>query len=73
MRYSLRVSEKGLTLCDYVEALHPRRIANLSETEFTVVLLEGVNQSLRALERFWSDNLAFPDRYLDDYVATSAA
>ncbi len=73
MRYSLPVSEKGLTLCDHVESLHRRRIANLSETEFTVVLLEGVTQSLRAPERFWSDNLAYPGRYLDDYAATTVA
>lgn len=73
MRYSLRVSEKGLTLCDYVEALHRRHIANLSETEFTEESLEGVTQSLRAPERFWSDNLAYPGRYLDDYAATTAA
>ena len=73
MRYSLRVSEKGLTLCDYVEALHRRRIANPSETEFTEESLEGVTQSLRAPERFWSDNLAYPGRYLDDYAGTTAA
>ncbi len=47
--------------------------ARLSETEFTVESLEGVNQSLRAPERFWSDNLAFPGRYLDDYAGTTAA
>ncbi len=58
MRYSLRVSEKGLTLCDHAEALNRRHIANLSETEFTEESLEGVTQSLRAPERFWSDNLA---------------
>jgi hypothetical protein len=45
----------------------------MSETEFTLESLEVVNQSLRALERFWSDNLAFPGRYLDDNAASSAA
>ncbi len=35
--------------------------------------LEGVNQSLRAPERFWSDNLAYPGRYLDDYAGSTAA
>ena len=45
----------------------------MSETEFTVESLEGVNQSLRAPERFWSDNLAYPGRYLDDYAGTTAA
>ena len=69
----VRVSDKGLALCDQVEALHRRHIANLSDTEFTSESLETVNQSLRGLERFWSDTLAFPGRYLDDRVATSAA
>ena len=69
----VRVSEKGLTLCDHVETLHRRHVASLSGTEFTSESLEAVNQSLRALERFWSDNLAFPGRYAEDYVATSAA
>ncbi len=69
----VRVSDKGLTLCDHVETLHRRHIANLPATEFTSDSLEAVNQSLRALERFWSDNLAFPGRYLDDHVASSAA
>ncbi len=68
----VRVSDKGLTLCDHVDTLHRRHIANLSETEFTSESLEVVNQSLRALERFWSDNLAFPGRYLDDNATSSA-
>ena len=45
----------------------------MSETEFTVESLEGVNQSLRAPERLWSDNLVYPGRYLDDYAGTTAA
>ena len=69
----VRVSDKGLTLCDHVETLHRRHIANLPGTEFTPESLEVVNQSLRALERFWSDNLAFPGRYLDNHAAASAA
>ncbi len=68
----VRVSDKGLTLCDHVDTLHRRHIANLSETDFTADSLESVNQSLRALERFWADNLAYPGRYVDDDAATSA-
>ena len=45
----------------------------MPETEFTEESLEGVNQSLKVLERFWSDNLAYPGRYLDDYAAMTAA
>jgi DNA-binding MarR family transcriptional regulator len=69
----VRVSDKGLRLCDQIEALHRRHIANLPETDFSSQSLETVNQSLRALERFWSDNLAFPGRYLDEYAVTTAA
>ena len=36
----VRVSDKGLTLCDHVEALHRRHIVNLPETEFTPESLE---------------------------------
>ncbi len=69
----VRVSEKGLELCDHVDALHRRHIANLTGPEFSRETFEAVNQSLRALERFWSDNLAYPGRYLDDQAATTAA
>ncbi len=68
----VRVSDKGLTLCDHVDTLHRRHIDNLSDTEFTQDSLESVNQSLKALERFWSDNLAYPGRYLDEYDASPA-
>ncbi len=53
--------------------LTPMHLNSLSETEFTEESLEGVTQSLRAPERFWSDNLAYPGRYLDDYAATTVA
>ncbi len=69
----VRVSEKGLELCNHVEALHRRHIANLSETELTKDSLEAVNRSLKALERFWADNLAYPGRYLDEVAASTAA
>ncbi len=68
----VRVSEKGLELCDHVDALHRRHIANLTAPEFSRETFESVNQSLRALERFWSDNLAYPGRYLDDQATTTA-
>jgi hypothetical protein len=60
-------------LCEHVETLHRRHIANLSDTEFTRDSLESVNQSLRALERFWADNLAYPGRYLEELEASTAA
>lgn len=69
----VKVSEKGLNLCDQIETLHQRHIDAMSQGVMTMQDLETLNQSLHSLERFWSDNLAYGNRVMPEGVSVSAA
>ncbi len=69
----VKVSAKGLNLCDQIETLHQRHIGSMSQGAITQQDLETLNQTLHSLERFWSDNLAYGNRAMPDGVAVSAA
>ena len=69
----VRVSDKGLALCQRVEALHDRHVGVLAQSEFSHEMLESLNQSLRQIERFWSDNLSYPQRFGAGMAITSSA
>ncbi|HIF10757.1 MAG TPA: MarR family transcriptional regulator, partial [Sneathiellales bacterium] len=69
----VKVSEKGLNLCDQIETLHQRHITSMSQGIMTQQDLELLNQSLHTLERFWADNLAYGNRVMPDGVSVSAA
>ena len=69
----VRVSDKGLSLCKVVEELHNRHIGMLSQSAFTPEILDGINSSLRTLERFWQDNLTYPGRMAAPVGMTSTA
>lgn len=57
----VRVSQKGLEVCDLIAALHERHIAQLDDSPIAEELSK-VNRTLRALERFWSDDLRYGAR-----------
>lgn len=60
----VKVSEKGLKLCDQLSDLHERHIAQLAESgPLTGESLSSVNDALHQLERFWTEALAFGGRY----------
>lgn len=69
----VKVSEKGLMLVDQIEKLHERHIGTLSQGTYTDASLEELNQSLRTLERFWSDDLAYGARPQNKPAQTSVA
>ena len=69
----VKVSEKGLNLCDQIETLHQRHIDAMSQGIMTKQDLESLNQTLHSLERFWSDNLAYGNRVMPEGVSVSAA
>lgn len=69
----VRVSDKGLALCQRIEALHDRHVGILAQSAFSPEMLESINQSLRQLERFWSDNLSYPTRFGANLGVTSTA
>ncbi len=57
----VRVSQKGLEVCDLIAALHERHIAQLDDSPISAELPD-VNNSLRQLERFWTDDLMYGSR-----------
>lgn len=57
----VRVSEKGLAVCQLIAALHERHIAQLDDSPIAQEL-SGVNNTLRALERFWTEDLMYGAR-----------
>jgi DNA-binding MarR family transcriptional regulator len=69
----VKVSEKGLNLCDQIETLHQRHIGAMTQGVITQQDLESLNQTLHALERFWADNLAYGNRVMPEDVSVSAA
>ncbi len=69
----VKVSEKGLGLCDKIEQLHERHITSLTQGQLGSGELESINQTLRTLERFWSDNLAYGNRPMPETTAVPAA
>lgn len=69
----VKVSEKGLNLCDRIETLHQRHIDAMSLGVLAQGDLETLDQTLHSLERFWSDNLAYGNRVVPEDVSVSAA
>lgn len=50
----IRLSEKGLELCQKIDELYQRNIEQLSK-EMNADALGGLNKTLTQLERFWTD------------------
>ena len=68
----VKVSEKGLEICQIVSALYDRHIEQLSDGPITEETMSVVNEALRRLERFWSHDLAYGPRSPSE-IASSAA
>lgn len=51
----VRLSDKGLELCNRIDELYERNVAELANNEPTVDALKETNQTLHHLERFWTD------------------
>ncbi len=50
----VRLSEKGLKLCESIEALYDRHSSELAEGEPNEDALADTNETLHALERYWT-------------------
>jgi DNA-binding MarR family transcriptional regulator len=57
----VRVSPKGLEVCELIAALHERHISQLADSPLSTEL-EGINTTLMSLERFWTDDLRYGAR-----------
>lgn len=66
----VRVSDKGLELCNQVAALHERHIAQLADSPLGDDDLAAVNQTLHYIERFWTDAITFGARMPADLPRT---
>jgi DNA-binding MarR family transcriptional regulator len=55
----VRLSAKALELCERINALHDRHVQEMFAEVADAGEFDSVNTSLRALERFWTDQLRF--------------
>lgn len=51
----VKLSDKGLSLCEKIDALYMQHVNELKNGEPNEDALADVNSSLHALERFWTD------------------
>lgn len=51
----IKLSEKGLSLCQKIDELYQRNVDALASGEPTLAALSNTNTTLNQLERFWSD------------------
>jgi DNA-binding MarR family transcriptional regulator len=51
----IKLSEKGLKLCQQIDALYERNVEALKNSDPTVADLQRTNDALSRLERFWTD------------------
>jgi DNA-binding MarR family transcriptional regulator len=51
----IKLSEKGLVLCQKVDELYQRNVESLAAHNITENDLQSTNATLNQLERFWSD------------------
>ena len=57
----VRVSKKGLEVCDLIAGLHERHTTQLADSALAAEL-KSVNASLVSLERFWTEDLRYGAR-----------
>lgn len=55
----VRVSEKGLDLCERIDELYRRNAAELEREVIRQEQLSATNQVLSALERYWSNYITY--------------
>lgn len=51
----IKLSEKGLALCQKIDELYRRHVQSLETGEPPLASLAPINQTLHKLERFWTD------------------
>jgi DNA-binding MarR family transcriptional regulator len=56
----VRVSDKGLELCGWIDELYERNARELEREVVTPEQLASTNQVLSALERYWSNYINYP-------------
>lgn len=55
----VRLSEKGLALCERMSLAHEQQLKGLAQAGIDLAELAKANESLRKLERFWTQSLNY--------------
>lgn len=69
---NVRLSPKGLAICEKMHALYERHTQALSQGIIREDEVEAANHMLRRLERFWASSIDFSP-HMGEHLVTSAA
>ncbi len=69
---NVRLSPKGLAICEKMHGMYERHCQVLSEGTLSETEIETVNQTLRRLERFWASSIDYSPRMGEDRVTSAA-
>ena len=70
---NVRLSQKGLDVCERMHAMFERHSQTLSTGIITIEELHGANILLRRIERFWANSIDYSSRNLAEPITTPTA
>jgi DNA-binding MarR family transcriptional regulator len=70
---NVRLSPKGLDVCERMHTMFERHSQTLSTGIITIEELHGANILLRRIERFWANSIDYSSRNLAEPVTTPTA
>jgi DNA-binding MarR family transcriptional regulator len=68
---NVRLSQKGLDVCERMHAMFERHALQLSGGVITIEELHGANILLRRIERFWANSIDYSTRLNEEPVPTT--
>lgn len=70
---NVRLSQKGLDVCERMHTMFERHSQTLSTGIITIEELHGANILLRRIERFWANSIDYSSRNLAESITTPTA
>jgi len=70
---NVRLSQKGLDVCERMHTMFERHSQMLSTGIITIEELHGANILLRRIERFWANSIDYSSRNLAETITPTAA
>jgi DNA-binding MarR family transcriptional regulator len=70
---NVRLSQKGLDVCERMHTMFERHSQTLSTGIITIEELHGANILLRRIERFWANSIDYSSRNLAETITTPTA
>jgi len=70
---NVRLSQKGLDVCERMHTMFERHSQTLSTGIITIEELHGANILLRRIERFWANSIDYSSRNLAEPATTPTA